>query len=48
MLSTVDAASPHYADQVPLFVEKRFKPVRMDPDVIEAHATARYRPGAQD
>ena len=34
--------------QVPLFVEKRFKPVLMDRDAIEAEATARYRPGARD
>ena len=46
--ATLDASSPHYADQVPLFVEKRFKPVLMDRDAIEAEATARYRPGAQD
>jgi acyl-homoserine-lactone acylase len=46
--ATLDATSPHYADQVPLFVEKRFKPVLMDRDAIEAEATARYRPGAQD
>ena len=46
--ATLDAASPHYADQVPLFVEKRFKPVLMDRDAIEAEATACYRPGERD
>jgi hypothetical protein len=29
-------------------VEKRFKPVLMDRDAIEAEATARYRPGARN
>jgi len=46
--ATLDSASPHYADQLPLFVEKRFKPVLMDREAIEAEATARYRPLTRD
>jgi penicillin amidase/acyl-homoserine-lactone acylase len=46
--ATLDASSPHHADQAPLFAAKRFKPVLMDRGAIEAEATARYRPGAEN
>lgn len=37
--------SPHYADQVPLFVERRTKPVHLDEADLLEHATESYRPG---
>jgi acyl-homoserine-lactone acylase len=37
-------ASPHYADQAPLFVEKRLKPVLFDPQALLATNPRRYRP----
>lgn len=37
--------SPHYADQVDLFVNHRFKPVRLDREDLLSHAQAAYRPG---
>lgn len=43
--ATLDATSPHYADQVELFASGKLKPVRMDRADIEAHLTAKYKPG---
>lgn len=36
--------SPHYADQAPLFVRHRFKPVRFDPPDLKRHISRAYRP----
>ncbi|NNE71055.1 MAG: acylase [Rhodothermales bacterium] len=36
--------SRHYADQVPLFVDRRLKPMAFYPDAVEAAAVRRYRP----
>jgi acyl-homoserine lactone acylase PvdQ len=38
--------SPHYADQVPLFVKRETKPVWMDEEDIRANLEREYRPGA--
>lgn len=43
--ATLDAASPHYADQVPLFVRQEWRPVWMDRAAVEANLERRYRPG---
>jgi penicillin amidase/acyl-homoserine-lactone acylase len=37
--------SPHYADQVPLFVKRETKPVWMDEAEIRANLEREYRPG---
>ena len=37
--------SPHYADQAPLFVERRLKPVLRDRDEIRRFLEAEYHPG---
>jgi len=39
-----DARSPHYADQAPLFVAGRLKPVWMDEAQIRAHLEREYPP----
>jgi acyl-homoserine lactone acylase PvdQ len=39
--------SPHYADQVPLFVVHQLKPVWMDESEIRAHLEREYRPGEE-
>ncbi|MFC4294535.1 penicillin acylase family protein [Novosphingobium tardum] len=39
--ATTRPASPHYADQAPLFVAHRFKPVHFTPADIAAHAVSR-------
>jgi len=44
--ATLDARSPHYADQAPLFVAGRLKPVWMEEAEIRAHLEREYRPGA--
>ena len=36
--------SPHFADQAPLFVAHRTKPVWFDPKSLEGHISRRYRP----
>jgi penicillin amidase/acyl-homoserine-lactone acylase len=41
--ATSDAASPHYADQVPLFLEHRDKPVWLDLEDLLRHASRDYR-----
>jgi len=45
--ATLDDTSPHYADQVPLFVERRMKPVWLDEADIRAHLEREYRPGEE-
>lgn len=42
--ATTRPDSPHYADQAPLFVEKRLKPVLFDPSALIASNPRRYRP----
>ena len=39
--------SPHYADQVPLFVAHQLKPVWLDESAIRAHLEREYRPGEE-
>lgn len=40
-------ASPHYADQAPLFAAHRLKPAWMDEAEIRAHLERAYRPGEE-
>jgi penicillin amidase/acyl-homoserine-lactone acylase len=42
--ATLDEASPHYADQAPLFVQRQLKPVWFDEADIRAHLEREYRP----
>lgn len=46
--ATLDASSPHYADQAPLFAGMRTKPVRFTRDQLEGHVAESYRPGEHD
>ena len=46
--ATLDAASPHYADQAPLFLAERTKPVRLDEADVRRVARREYRPGRAD
>ena len=43
--ATLDEASPHYADQAPLFARMEMKPVWLDEADIRAHLEREYRPG---
>jgi penicillin amidase/acyl-homoserine-lactone acylase len=43
--ATLDAASPHYADQTPLFVAKKTKPVWFTEAALSTHIEVSYRPG---
>ena len=43
--ATLDPASPHYADQLPLFVEKKTKPVWFTKAQLDGHIERDYRPG---
>lgn len=43
--ATLDEKSPHYADQVPLFVEKRWRRALTSREAVLANATRQYRPG---
>lgn len=43
--ATLDATSPHYADQSPLFVEMKTKPVLFEAEDLEGHIAEDYRPG---
>ncbi|MCH7980632.1 MAG: penicillin acylase family protein [Proteobacteria bacterium] len=43
--ATLDENSQHYADQVALFVDEKFRPVLLDRADIEADASATYWPG---
>ena len=45
--ATLDAASPHYADQAPLFAQRQLKPVWMDEADIRANLERAYRPGGE-
>ena len=45
--ATLDEASPHYADQAPLFVSRQLKPVWLDEADIRAHLEQEYRPGEE-
>jgi acyl-homoserine-lactone acylase len=43
--ATLDASSPHYADQTPLFVRMQLKPVWFTEDQLKGHIERDYRPG---
>jgi len=43
--ATLDPASPHYADQSPLFARGELKPVWLDESEIRAHLSREYQPG---
>jgi penicillin amidase/acyl-homoserine-lactone acylase len=43
--ATLDASSPHYADQAPLFAEETFKEPALALDALLKEATRDYRPG---
>ncbi len=43
--ATMDASSPHYADQVPLFAAKQTRPILLDEADLRQHLEAEYRPG---
>ncbi|MDB5454926.1 MAG: Glutaryl-7-aminocephalosporanic-acid acylase [Caulobacter sp.] len=43
--ATLDAGSPHYADQTPLFVAMKTKPVLFTEDQLKGHVREDYRPG---
>ncbi len=45
--ATRDAASPHFADQAPLFADKQTRPVWLDEADIRAHLEREYRPGEE-
>jgi penicillin amidase/acyl-homoserine-lactone acylase len=45
--ATLDEKSPHYADQLPLFVACKTKPVWLDEAEIRAHLEREYRPGEE-
>ena len=45
--ATLDATSPHYADQTHLFVKRETKPVWMDEADIRANLGREYRPGKE-
>jgi len=42
--ATLDASSPHYADQSPLFLEMRDKPVLLEMEAVLREASRDYRP----
>ncbi len=42
--ATTRPGSPHYADQAPLFVRHRFKPVWFNPAELRGHLEKTYRP----
>lgn len=43
--ATLDETSPHYADQVPLFVAEKTRPVPLDEAELRRGLTREYRPG---
>ena len=43
--ATLDATSPHYADQSPLFVKMQMKPVWFTEAQLKGHIARDYRPG---
>jgi penicillin amidase/acyl-homoserine-lactone acylase len=46
--ATLDQNSPHYADQTPLFVAMKTKPVLFTQAQLGGHVEANYRPGERD
>jgi penicillin amidase/acyl-homoserine-lactone acylase len=46
--ATANKTSKHYADQAPLFVERKLKPVWMNEEEIRGHLEREYRPGEED
>ena len=46
--ATLDTSSPHYADQSPLFVGMKTKPVWFTREELEGHVEESYRPGERD
>jgi acyl-homoserine-lactone acylase len=43
--ATLDARSPHYADQTPLFVAMKTKPVLFNQSQLAGNVDADYQPG---
>ena len=43
--ATLDETSPHYADQTPLFVAMKTKPVLFTEEQLKGHVARDYRPG---
>lgn len=43
--ATLDEASPHYADQAPLFADEAWRPALLTRADVEANAVRTYRPG---
>lgn len=43
--ATLDPASPHYADQVPLFVAEKTRRARLELEELLRHVTWENRPG---
>ncbi len=43
--ATLDPASPHYADQAPLFAARQMRPVWLDEAELREHLEGEYRPG---
>jgi penicillin amidase/acyl-homoserine-lactone acylase len=43
--ATLDASSPHYADQSPMFVQMKTKPVLFEDADLEGHIAEDYKPG---
>ena len=43
--ATLDPGSPHYADQVPLFLEEKTRRARLDLEDLLPHVTSDIRPG---
>jgi acyl-homoserine-lactone acylase len=46
--ATLDAKSPHYADQTPMFVAMKTKPVLFTQDQLAGHVEADYHPGDRE
>ena len=46
--ATLDATSPHYADQTRLFVAMKTKPVLFTRTQLAGHIEADYRPGGRE
>lgn len=45
--ATINEKSPHYADQAPLFVDRKLRPVWRDEAEIRSHLEREYRPGEE-
>ncbi len=45
--ATLDSASPHYADQSPLFLKEVMRPIWLDEAELRQHLEREYRPGRQ-